>query len=75
MDEGWQHEGLDRTHTLIVMLEQLLGFYDPDCEFSDNNIHPAIWNKACLNDLRAATSALLDLYQHIVEWEDDNGTN
>lgn len=71
INEGCQHEGLDRTHMLLVMLEQALGFYDPDQELSDGNLHPSIWNHRCQKALSEATSALAELYQAIGEWEPD----
>lgn len=70
IDKWFQHEGLDRTHMLLVMLEQSLGFYDPDCELSDGKLHPAIWNERSQMALSKATSALCDLYQAIGEWEE-----
>ena len=39
MDKWWQHEGLDRTHMLLVILQEGLGYED--------NLHPSIWNKKC----------------------------
>lgn len=30
MNDGWQHEGLDRAHTIIVMLQELLGYWDSE---------------------------------------------
>jgi len=73
--EWFQHEGLDRTHMLLVMLEQSLGFYDPDCEFSDNKTHPSIWSSKCEGLLSEATTALADLYQAIGEWEEGENSN
>ena len=72
MDEGWMYEGLDRTHMLLVMLEQSLGFYDPDMEFTDKPVHPSIWNSRCEQLLSNATIALGELYQAISEWEEDS---
>jgi len=72
IDKWFQHEGLDRTHILLVMLEQSLGFYDPDCELTDKPVHPAIWNSRCEVLLSKATSALAELYQAIGEWEDES---
>lgn len=66
----YQYEGLDRCHTLLVMLDQLFGYYDPDCDFGDGRTHPAIWNDRCREALSNATSALADLYQAIGEYED-----
>lgn len=59
-------EGLDRTHMMLVMLEQSLGFVDPD-----RPPHPAIWNQRCEKALMDATSALCELYQAIGEWEEE----
>ena len=72
MDKYWQHEGLDRTHMLLVMLEESLGFYDPDWELIDKPLHPSIWNSRCERLLSSATSALAELYQAIGEWEEDS---
>lgn len=72
MDKWWQHEGLDRTHMLLVMLEQSLGFYDPDMELSAGKMHPSIWNQKCQMLLCKATGTLAELYQAIGEWEENN---
>ena len=72
IDKWWQHEGLDRTHMLLLMLEQGLGFYDPYCEFADKPVHPSIWNSRCEKLLSKATSALAELYQAIGEWEEED---
>jgi len=72
IDKWFQHEGLDRTHMMLVMLEQSLGFVDPDQEFTDRPPHPAIWNQRCAKALMDATSALCELYQAIGEWEEDD---
>lgn len=64
MDKWWQHEGLDRTHMLLVMLQEGLGYED--------NLHPSIWNKKCEKLLSKATSALAGLYQAIGEWQEDD---
>lgn len=71
-DKSYIHEGLDRTHTILVMMNELLGFYDPDCEFSNNETHPAIWNSKCQFLLSEATGKLAELYTAIGEWEDLN---
>lgn len=68
-DKWFQHEGLDRTHTILVMLDQLLGYPDP--ENPEDHLHPSIWNKECENLLREATRNLAELYQKIGEWEED----
>lgn len=66
MSAGYQIEGLDRSHTMLIMLQELLGVSD-----DPNHQHPAIWNKQCNKHLRKATQHLAALYQKIGEWEDD----
>lgn len=68
-DKWFQHEGLDRTHTILVMLDQLLGYGD-DSEDTKHHLHPSIWNKECENLLREATRNLAELYQKIGEWKE-----
>lgn len=65
----YQHEGLDRTHTLLVMLDELLGYADSDGFTDEDKVHPSIWNERCKKRLSDATCALADLYQAIGEWE------
>lgn len=66
MSAGYQIEGCDRVHTLLVMVESLLGVSDdPNCQ------HPSIWNKECNKHLRKATEHLAALYQKIGEWEEN----
>lgn len=63
IDKWFQHEGLDRSHMLLVML----------CEsFGEEKYHPSIWNKRCKKELRKATKAIANLYQAIGEWEDES---
>lgn len=71
IDKWFQHEGMDRTHMLLVMLQESLGFYDPDMDLSDGKMHPSIWNDKCERALNEATIALASLYQAIGEWEDE----
>lgn len=65
----YQHEGLDRTHMLLCMIEQAFGYYDTEATFDENENHPAIWNQECGELVSEATRALTDLYQKIGEWE------
>ena len=66
-NEWYQHEGLDRTHMLLAMLQEALGYVD---EYSDEvTTHPSIWNKKSKKLLSKATTALADLYQAIGEFE------
>lgn len=71
IDKWYQHEALDRTHTILYMLQELLGYCDKDDEFEDINLHPGIWNERCKDSLSTATQALAELYQAIGEWEDE----
>lgn len=71
-DKWFCHEGLDRTHMLLVMLNESLGFVDPDCDFGEERIHPAIWNKKCKDLLSSITSDLCELYQEISKWEEQD---
>lgn len=66
MDKYFMLEGLDRTHMLLAMLQESLGYVD-----EDSNIHPSIWSSKCEGLLSEATTALADLYQAIGEWEED----
>ena len=60
----YQHEGLDRTHMLICMLEEA---------FSVNSEpHPSLHNKKCKKLVKKAERALAELYQKIGEWESAN---
>ena len=68
----YQHEGLDRTHTMLVMLQELLGYTDSEYPSEDDKVHPAIWNDRCKKHLSEATVALAGLYQAIGEWEEDS---
>ena len=65
----YQHEGLDRTHTILTMMQELLGYCDSE---DDIRVHPSIWNDRCKRNLSVATEALADLYQAIGEWEEEN---
>lgn len=65
----YQHEGLDRAHMLLVMLESSFGFYNQDFSCDDKPLHPSIWNDRCKKHLSEATEAIADLYQAIGEWE------
>ncbi|MOA23698.1 hypothetical protein D3C78_1443340 [compost metagenome] len=69
IDKWFQHEGLDRTHMLLVMLQESLGFVDKDCDIQEG-LHPSIWNAKCENLLDNATKALAELYSAIGEWEE-----
>lgn len=60
-DKWFQHEGLDRTSSILIMLDQLLGYEEA---------HPSIWNDECKDLLKQATSNLAELYQKIGEWEE-----
>lgn len=71
IDKWFQHEGMDRTHMLLAMLQEALGFYDPDMDLSYGKMHPSIWNDKCERVLNEATIALANLYQAIGEWEED----
>lgn len=71
IDPWFQHEGLDRAHMLLCMIEQAFGFYDVDAPLEENEVHPAIWNDRCGKLLSDATSAIADLYQAIGEWENE----
>lgn len=68
-NEWYQHEGLDRTHMLLAMLQEALGYVDHDSD--ECTTHPSIWNKKCEKLLSKATTALADLYQTIGEWEEE----
>ena len=71
IDKWFRHEGLDRTHTILVMLDQLLGYPSQSNECEDSwTCHPAIWNAECERLLREATGSLAELYQKIGEWEE-----
>ena len=53
----YQHEGLDRTHMLICMLEEA---------FSVNSEpQPSLHNKKCKKLVKKAERTLAELYQHI----------
>jgi len=67
IDKWFQHEGLDRTHMLLAMLQESLGYYDPE----EQSAHPAIWNDRSRKCLLDATRALAELYQAIGEWEEE----
>lgn len=62
MDEYYQVEGLDRTHTVLIMLANLLGEVP-------GQTHPAIWNSRCSMLLETAQGALGALYQEIGAWD------
>ena len=64
MNGALQHEGLDRTHMLIAMLEVALGYP------GEGNLHPAIWNDTCKDSLIKVNDALTNLYQAIGQWEE-----
>lgn len=66
-NEWYQHEGLDRTHMLLAMLQEALGCVDEDSD--ECTTHPSIWNKKSKKLLSKATTALADLYQAIGEFE------
>ena len=66
-NEWYQHEGLDRTHMLLAMLQEALGYVDEDSD--ECTTHPSIWNKKSEKLLSKATIALADLYQAIGEFE------
>ena len=70
MDKYFQLEGMDRAHMLLVMLQEGLGYYDPDAE-GEQTTHPAIWNERSAKCLSDATCALAELYQAIGEWEEE----
>ena len=67
MDKYFMLEGLDRTHMLLAMLQEALGYVDEDSD--EVTTHPSIWNKKSKKLLSKATTALADLYQVIGEWE------
>lgn len=69
-DKWFHHEGLDRTYMLLVMLDESLGFVDPDQDFGEENVHPAIWNDKCRELLSSITGGLCELYQEIGKWEE-----
>lgn len=71
IDKWFQHEGLGRTHTILVMLEQLLGHPELPPVDDDWVVHPSIWNKDCEQLLRKAVDSLAGLYQKIGEWEEN----
>lgn len=75
VDKWFIHEGCDRAHMLLVMLQESFGLVDPDCELSDGRLHPSIWNDKCATLLMNATSSLAELYQEISEWENKNESN
>lgn len=70
MDKFIQVEGLDRTHTILVMLQELLGYWDSEIA-EGFNLHPALHNQKCKEFLLEATEALASLYQEIGAWEED----
>src|SRR5690554_7226065 len=67
INNGIQHEGLERSSIVLGLIEQVFGFYDTDISFEENreNVHPSIWNKECGLLLSTATAALAQLYQKI----------
>lgn len=67
INKWFQLEGLDRTHILSVMLQESLGYYDPE----EQSTHPAIWNEKAAKCLSDVTLALSELYQAIGEWEEE----
>lgn len=67
----YQHEALDRTHMLLVMLQESLGFHDSDGDFEDVDIHPGVWNQECKELLSKVSCTLAELYQKIGEWEEE----
>lgn len=68
-NEWYQHEGLDRTHTLLVMLQELIGYCDSDTPLED--LHPSVWSDECKIELIKVTESLGTLYQLIGKWGDD----
>lgn len=66
-DEWFQHEAMDRTHMILAMLQEALGYYDPD---SDQSVHPGLWNNECKWLLLDITGKLSELYLKIGEWEE-----
>jgi len=75
IDKWFQHEGLDRTHTILVMLEELLGHPAEPPVDDVWAVHPAIWNDECELLLRKVTDNLAELYQKIGEWEEVEDTD
>lgn len=77
INDGYQLEGLDRTHTLLVMVEQLLGHVsynehiDKFDDF-DSEVHPSIWSDRCKYNLAKINYHLADLYQAIGEWTEED---
>lgn len=65
MTTGYQIEGLDRCHTILVMLEHILGVADTD------DVHPSIYNKKCHKHLSKATQHVAALYQEVGAWEEE----
>lgn len=65
IDKWYKNEGLDRSHTILVMMNELLGHVG-------NDLHPSIWNKRCEKKLSKATRAMADLYQAIGQWEGED---
>jgi hypothetical protein len=59
----YQHEGLDRTHMLICMLEE--AFYVD----SQDYYHPSLHTKKAKKLARKAGLVLASLYQEIGAWE------
>lgn len=66
-----RHEGLERSHIILGLLEQTLGYYDPGLHYEENRgtMHPSIWNEECGLLLAEAAAKLAELYQKIGEWE------
>lgn len=61
-DVWYQHEGLDRTHMLICMLEEAFAI-------NSDEPHPSLHNKKCKKLVKKAERALAELYQKIGEWD------
>jgi hypothetical protein len=58
----YQHEGLDRTHMIICMLDEAFRADYYEC-------HPSLHTKKAKKLARKAGAVLADLYQEIGMWE------
>lgn len=67
IDKWSQHEGMDRAHMMICMLQEAFGG-DP---WDEDHCHPALYNDKCKELAARIGSYLCDLYQAIGEWEEN----
>ena len=58
----YQHEGLDRAHMMICMLDEAFHVYHDEH-------HPSLHSKKAIKLAKKANRALADLYQEIGVWE------